>query len=141
VSNGQLTQAQATKILARISKGNFNFLRLGGNKTGGRNGGGAFMTLKPLSTALGMTPKDLISALRGGQTVTTLASTKGTTVAALQSAILSSVQSRLSKAVTNGKLTQDQENQILQNISSGNWVTQIQKIGQHQQPATSQPAQ
>jgi hypothetical protein len=87
-----------------------------------------------------MTPQAVISALRGGQTVADLASANNTTVAALQSAILSSVTTQLSQAVTNGKLTQAQENQILQNINSGNWVTQIQNIGQHQHPA-SQPAQ
>jgi len=141
VSNGQLTQTQATKILSRISKGNFQSFGFGGHGKGGnRKGGGAFMTLKPLATALGMTPQAVISALRGGQTVADLASANNTTVAALQSAILSSVTTQLSQAVTNGKLTQAQENQILQNINSGNWVTQIQNIGQHQHPA-SQPAQ
>ena len=139
VSNGQLTQTQATQILSRISKGNFQFLGFGGNRKGGnRKGGGAFMTLKPLATALGMTPQAVISALRGGQTVAALASAKGTTVGTLQSAILSSVTSQLSQAVTNGKLTQAQESQILQNINSGNWVTQLQNIGQHQQSAPQQ---
>jgi hypothetical protein len=128
-------------MLSRIGKGNFSFLGFGGHGKGGnRKGGGAFMTLKPLATALGMTPQAVISALRGGQTVADLASANNTTVAALQSAILSSVTTQLSQAVTNGKLTQAQENQILQNINSGNWVTQIQNIGQHQHPA-SQPAQ
>jgi 3-hydroxyacyl-CoA dehydrogenase len=136
VSNGQLTQTQATKILSRISKGNFQFLGFGARK-----GGGVFMTLKPLATTLGMTPQAVISALRGGQTVAALASAKGTTVAALQSAILSSVQTQLSQSVTNGKLTQAQESQILQSINSGNWVTQLQNIGQHQHPATSPSAQ
>jgi 3-hydroxyacyl-CoA dehydrogenase len=139
VSNGQLTQTQATQILSRISKGNFQLLGFGGNRKGGNSKGcGAFMTLKPLATTLGMTPQAVISALRGGQTVAALASTKGTTVAALQSAILSSVTSQLSQAVTNGKLTQAQESQILQNINSGNWVTQLQNIGQHQQSAPQQ---
>jgi 3-hydroxyacyl-CoA dehydrogenase len=139
VSNGQLTQTQATQILSRISKGNFQLLGFGGNRKGGNSKGcGAFMTLKPLATTLGMTPQAVISALRGGQTVAALASTKGTTVAALQSAILSSVTSQLSQSVTNGKLTQAQESQILQNINSGNWVTQLQNIGQHQQSAPQQ---
>jgi hypothetical protein len=139
VYNGQLTQTQATQVLSRISKGNFQILGFGGNRQGGnRKGGGSFMTMKPLATALGMTPKDVISALRSGQTVATLASTKGTTVAALQSAILSSVQTQLAQAVTNGKLTLTQENQILQNINSGNWVTQLQNMGQHKQSAPQQ---
>jgi 3-hydroxyacyl-CoA dehydrogenase len=143
VSNGQLTQTQATQILSRISKGNFQILGFGGGnrKGGNRNGGGTFMVMKPLATALNMTPQALMSDLRSGQTISALASTQGTTVAALQSAILSSVQTQLAQAVTNGKLTQTQENQILQNINSGNWVTQLQNIGQHQQSATSQPAQ
>ena len=60
VSNGQLTQTQATPMLSRISKGNFQFLGFCGNRKGGmgnRTGGGSFMTLKPLATALGLTPK------------------------------------------------------------------------------------
>jgi hypothetical protein len=141
VSSGQLTQTQATPMLSRISKGNFQFLGFGGNRKGGnRKGGGSFMTLKPLATALGLTPKVLMSDLRSGQTISALASAKGTTVAALQSAILSSVQTQLAQSVTNGKMTQAQENQILQNINSGNWVTQLQNMGQHQRPAATQPS-
>jgi hypothetical protein len=145
VSSGQLTQTQATPMLSMIGKGNFQFLGgFGGNRKGGmgnRTGGGSFMTMKPLATALGLTPKVLMSDLRSGQTISALASTKGTTVTALQSTILTSVQTQLAQSVTNGKLTQAQENQILQNITSGNWVTQLQNMGQHQPPATAQPAQ
>jgi hypothetical protein len=51
------------------------------------------------------------------------------------------VQTQLAQAVTNGKMTQTRENQILQNINSGNWVTQIQNIGQRQQSSASQQTQ
>jgi hypothetical protein len=144
VSSGQLTQTQATPILSRIGKGNFQFLGFGGNRKGGmgnRKRGGAFMTMKPLATALGLTPKVLMSDLRSGQTISALATAQGTSVQALQSTILTSVQTQLAQAVTNGKMTQTQENQILQNISSGNWITQLQNMGQHQHPATAKPAQ
>jgi hypothetical protein len=136
-------------MLSMIGKGNVQFLGFGGNRKGGmgnRTGGGSFMTMKPLATALGLTPTVLMSDLRSGQTISALAIAQNTTVAALQSAILTSVQTQLAQSITNGKMTQAQENQILQNINSGNWVTQLQNMGQHQRPAatqssTSQPAQ
>ena len=53
-------------------------------------------------------------------------------MAAIHSAILSSVTSQLPQAVSNGKLTQNQATKILQSISSGAWIVQIQSIEQYQ---------
>lgn len=156
VASGKITQQQADKMLARISNGQppFGVMGMGfgnrqsvsGNVYGQRgpwNRGrmGGFMVLKPLAGALGMTPKALMAALRSGQTIAALATTKGTTVAALQSTILNSIQSQLTSAVQSGKMTQTQEttiyNKLQQNISSGNWVTQLQKMSQ---PRPQQPS-
>ncbi len=103
--------------------------------------GGGFMILKPAASALGMTPQALVTALRSGQTISSLAAAKGLTVTSLENTISTSIQSQLQALVTNGKLTQSRETQIYnrleQNITSGNWITQLQnatKGGHRQQP-------
>jgi hypothetical protein len=158
LQSGKITQQQASQMLSRINKGMpFGFMGMGsrnnqsvagavyGKQHGSRMGGSRGLILKPLASALGMNAKDLMSALRSGQTISALATAKGTTVAALQSTILSSIQSQLTSAVQSGKMTQAQEtkiyNKLQQSISSGNWVTQLQKIRQprnHQQSGGQQ---
>ena len=153
VAHGKITQKQANQALSRINKGMpvFGFMGMGsrnhqsfagavngkrGPRMMSRNRGamGGFMILKPLASALGMTPQALMSGLRSGQTISALAAAKGTTVTALQSTILSSVQSQLTSAVNSGRMTQAQETQIYtklqQSISSGAWITQLQKMCQ-----------
>ena len=91
-----------------------------------------FIVMRPLATALGMSQEDVAGALSKGQTVSSLAAIRGSTVAAIHSAILSSVTSQLPQAVSNGKITQNQATKILQSISSGAWIVQIQSIEQYQ---------
>jgi hypothetical protein len=109
---------------------------------------GGFMIMKPLASALGMNPKDVMSALRSGQTISDLASSKNLTVTQIESTVLASVKSQLDKSVQSGKLTQDQENQtynkLEQNINSGDWITQLQKVCQNapnQKPGGQQATQ
>ncbi|MGD0621501.1 MAG: hypothetical protein ABSA82_03410 [Thermacetogeniaceae bacterium] len=152
VQSGKLTQQQADQILSRINSGKLpiGFMGMGfGNQQSvsgavygkrgprvGRNRGamGGFMILKPLASALGITPQVLMSDLRSGQTISALATADGTTVTALGASILSSIQIKLTSAVSSGKLTSAQETQIYtrlqQFMSSPNWDTQLQKIGQ-----------
>jgi ribosomal protein S13 len=157
VASGKITQQQASKILARISSGKFSFMGMGFGKPGSvagsvyghrrpRGAMGGFMIMKPLASALGMTSQNLMSSLRSGQTISDLASAKNLTVAQLESTILTSIQTQLQQAVTNGKMTQAQETQIYsklqQNINSGAWITQLQNRCQkhgHQQSGSSTP--
>ncbi len=160
LASGQITQTQATQMLSRINSGQSFFMGMGpfnrgsvsGSVYGTRGfrmgGGGGFMILKPAASALGMTPQALITALKSGQTISSLAAAKSLTVASLESTISASIQSQLQTQVANGKLTQSQETQIYnkleQNISSGNWITQLQnagKGGHHRQAGGQQTAQ
>jgi hypothetical protein len=97
-------------------------------------GMGGFMVLKPLASALNLTPQTLMSDLRSGQTINTLATAAGTTPAALGTSILSSIQSQFTNAVSSGKMTQAQEtsaySKLEQSINSGAWITQLQKMCQ-----------
>jgi hypothetical protein len=118
--------------------------RIYGRRRGSIVGGG-FAVLKPAASALGMTPQALITALKSGQTISSLAAAKGLTVASLESTISTSIQSQLQALVTNGKLTQSREtqmyNKLEQSITSGNWITQLQNAGKggHRQQSVGQP--
>ena len=129
LQEGQITQQQADQMRSRISQG-FPFfgMKMGGGKNGA---GGSFKaTLKPLADALGMTPQDVVSALHSGKKVSDLAASKGMTLSQVQSKMLAAIKARLDKAVKGGKLTQTQANQaygvLQQDITSGNWVNQLQ---------------
>jgi hypothetical protein len=114
---------------SRISQG-FPFfgMKMGGGKNGA--GGGFKATVKPLADVLGMTPRDVISALRSGKKVSDLAASKGMTVPQVQNKMLAAIKTRLDRAVKSGKITQTQANQaygmLQQNIISGNWINQLQ---------------
>jgi hypothetical protein len=100
---------------------------------------GIFIVMRPLSNALGMPQDEIVSALSKGQTIASLASARGTTVTAIQNAVLNSVQRQLTDTVSKGRLTQNQASQVLQSISSGAWIAQLQDIRQYQ--ATSSQTQ
>ena len=148
LKNGQITQQQADQILFQINKGIPFFGFMGPGLRGG-GPGGDFMILKPLADTLSMDSKDVISAIQGGKTVSDLAASKNLSVTDLQSKILGSIKSQLDQAVSNGSMTADQENQIYskleQSVNSGDWITQLQKIGKAgdhpQPPADQQPTQ
>jgi hypothetical protein len=83
--------------------------------------------VKSLANVLGTTPKAVASALRSGTTVSALATAQNLTVAQVESTMLTNIDSHLSKAVANGKMTQNRETAIStklqQTINSGNWIT------------------
>ena len=123
LQNGYITQQQATNLQSRISNGTL--------LSGMRHRMGRRKLMKSLAKALGTTPKAVASALRSGTTVSALATAQNLTVAQVQSTMLTNIDNQLSKAVQNGKMTQNRENAISarlqQNISSGNWITWLQK--------------
>ena len=146
VQNGQITQQQANNILSQINSGKpFGFMGMGLGRQGSvagsvygkrqHRGGamGSFMLMKPLASALGMSPQTLMLDLRSGQTISGLLP-QGTTITQLEATILASIQSQLNQAVTNGKMTQTQETNIYskmqQNIDSDAWITQLQNMSQ-----------
>ena len=129
LQEGQITQQQADQMRSRISQGlPFFGMKMGGGKNGA--GGGFKVTLKPFADALGMAPQDVISALRSGKKISDLAASKRMTVGEVQDKMLAAVKARLDRAVKSGKLTQTQASQayskLQQNITSGNWINQLQ---------------
>ena len=147
VAAGKITQQQASRILTQINSGKLpiGFMGMGSGRQGsvagsvygkrgpGRGFTGGFMIMKPLASALGLNPKDLMSDLRSGKTISGLLP-QGTSMQQLESTILASIQSQLNQAVSNGKMTSGRESQIYskleQNINSGAWITQLQNMCQ-----------
>lgn len=131
VKNGDLTQAQADKVKSRIDQGQggFGFPGRFGFGPGGPHGkgfrGGAAMegqvVLKAAADKLGMTEQELLSALRSGKSLSDVAKEKNVSLQDVQSAMVAAAKPQLDQAVKDGKLTQQQEDEILQRIQQGNW--------------------
>ncbi len=87
-----------------------------GGRHGGRGGfgpGHAGFELSVIAESLGMTEADLRSALESGQTLADIVAEKGVDLAQVKTAVLDSLKSKLDQAVTDGKLTQEQADQLL----------------------------
>lgn len=159
VSSGKLTSAQATKIEAAISSGKLGaglrVLAPGGQVLiGGRHVRRVARIMigrtVVMSAAgyLGLTPQQLRSDLRGGETLSAVATaTAGKTAQGLESAITSALQQRLQQAVTSGQLTQPRASNLESHLptlvqrlvthSGGMGMVWISRHASQSQPATS----
>jgi len=115
VQQGKLTQAQGDALKSRFQNGDIGVLRGRGHIPGP-----AATVLRDLPQAmleaaaqkLGMTTTELLTQLRGGQTLAQIAQAKGTTEQAVIDAALAAAKTRLNQAVTDGDLTQAQADTI-----------------------------
>jgi hypothetical protein len=74
--------------------------------------------LSAVATYLGLSEDQLQTQLQSGKTLAQIATAQGKTVAGLEQAVKDAAQKDLDQAVADGKLTKDQEQQILSGISS-----------------------
>jgi hypothetical protein len=81
--------------------------------------------LDAAAKALGMTSDELSAQLWGGKTLSQLADEKGVDIAtvqkAVQDAMLAETKAAIQQAVTDGKLTQDKADWLLQGLDKGYW--------------------
>src|SRR5215472_18708257 len=127
VKNGDLTQSQASAIKAKL--GSSGTQACAGPGLGilprlGRPGPGFFpgargVGLNEYAKALGISESQLQQDLRSGKTVKDIAASQGMDEAAFRSKLASVTRADLDQAVAAGKLTQNQENAILQQIQTG----------------------
>jgi hypothetical protein len=123
VKDGRLTQQQADRIKQRIRDGG---VPLGGPLGGpggpgfghGPMGGpGPFgVGLDAAATYLGLTRAALGRQLRSGKTLAQVASAQGKSVSGLESALVDATRSALDRAVSSGRLTSAQRDDILRGI-------------------------
>ncbi|MBI3977208.1 MAG: hypothetical protein HY331_03390 [Chloroflexi bacterium] len=131
VQDGELTQEQATKLKERIQKaepgalgfGHFG-LRGGPHARGPHRGPAAIAALgrdvhNAIAQKLGMTADQLHQELRSGKTLDQIAQEKGVTKQDLGQAAADAAKPKLDEAVKNGRITQQQADQILQQLRSG----------------------
>jgi uncharacterized protein YidB (DUF937 family) len=129
VKNGDLTQSQANAIKARVGANASGSKACVGGLKGipgvGRPGGvGRFPrpgvnTTDEIAKALGISTAQLQQDLQSGKTVQELASAQGMDEAAFRSKLASVTKTDLDQQVKAGKLTQNQENAVLQRLQSG----------------------
>jgi hypothetical protein len=133
VANGDLTKAQADAAKQRIDSatdaqggpGLFGgFGRRGGpggpeRGMPGMNLGSPDKAIAAVADKLGLSVADLTTQLKSGKTVTELATAKGVSEQTLRDAAIAAVKPDLDAAVTAGKLTQAQEDQIVQRMEQG----------------------
>jgi hypothetical protein len=116
VKAGKLTQAQADRMKQRLESGApvplFPGPRLYGHGFGPRK------TLGAAAGYLGLSRAQLLGDLRKGQTLAQIAQARGKSVSGLQQAMAAAMKKRLDKAVAAGRITQAQENELLNRLSA-----------------------
>ena len=121
VKAGRLTEAQANKIEQMITQsGRLPFIFAPGpgahRMLGVRvKGGGVFHAA---ATYLGLTNPQLLSDLRSGKSLAQIAKARGKSVSGLEQAIVTAEKTRLNRAVSKGRITKAQEQQLLNALSA-----------------------
>jgi predicted DNA-binding protein (UPF0251 family) len=145
VQGGQLTQQQADQLDQRIDQWNGNALPFGffgrqrfapfgsfGPRGFGRGGfefkgwfgPGAY---DAAAKALGMTTQDLMTELQSGKSLADVATEKGVDQATLKTAIVDAIKANIDSAVTNGRLTQQQADQLKSQVDQLNLDSLLQQ--------------
>lgn len=113
VAAGELTQEQADRMKQRLADGGLPLFG-GGHGLHGPMFGGA--GLEAAASYLGLTEAELREALAGAQTLAEIADEQGKTVDGLKQAMIDAATADLEQAVTDGKLTEEQQQRILENL-------------------------
>lgn len=102
VTDGTITQAQADKVATTLDEALPKRGGPGGHggPRGGRHG------LQAAATTLGVSPAELRTALRSGQSLADVAQSKGVAKDRLIAAMVEQAKARLAEKVTAGRLTQ-----------------------------------
>lgn len=122
VTAGTLSKAEATAIEARLATSNAPLFALGGGHGGpghgGHGRGGGPISFDAAATYIGISASDLRTQLAAGKSLGAIATANGKTVDGLKAALTTAAKSDLDTAITAGKLTQAQEDQILATLPS-----------------------
>jgi polyhydroxyalkanoate synthesis regulator phasin len=116
VSSGKLTQAQADAISATLQQ-RFTDLVNGTFPKGGHGFGFRIAGLDAAATYLGLTEDQLRTQLESGKTLAQIANaTNGKSADGLIAALVADAKKHLDEAVAAGKITKDQETEILSDL-------------------------
>jgi len=125
LGDGRLTQEQADRLNERVDEWQgqatpFGFFGPHGFRPKGLRGRGGFefkawpgqSGLEAAAKTLGMTTQDLAAGLRSGKSLADLAAEKKVDQATLNAAIVSAAKADIDAALANGRLTQQQADQL-----------------------------
>jgi len=116
---GRITQDEANAMKAAINAGELP-IGIPGAGPGFRHGPGLRGPefLDAAATYLGLTDDQLRTQLESGKSLADVAKAQNKSVDGLKQAIISAVQSKLDQAVKDGRLTTDEESQILAKLKA-----------------------
>jgi hypothetical protein len=109
-ADGDLTTEQADRLRERIEEGGFPLLPP--PHVGGCRGGGL---VRQTAEFLGIEVETVVEALRDEQSLAQVAEANGQTAEALSAHLVGELEARLTKAVENERLTQEQADEMLAN--------------------------
>lgn len=126
VKDGKITAAQAAQMKQRAASGNLcgglgveGIGRQGGHGMGGAKAGLGAAYLADSAKALGMSETDLMTALKGGQTMQQIAqSRKGWNEQQFRDALTAQVKADLDAKVQAKTITQAQEDEVLNKLKT-----------------------
>ena len=122
VKNGHLTAAQADAIKAKLAGQSPCTLPAQlAPKREARGAFGAYLQAyeNAAATALGITPAELQSDLKGGQSLSQIAAAHNVSEADFRTKLIANLQPMLDTAVKNGKLTSTQEQALINRLKTG----------------------
>lgn len=117
VAAGRITKAQGDAMKQRIQSGDFPVL--GGFHGGGfGRHGGIFLGFDRAASYIGVTKAQLRTELESGKTLAQVAQAHGKTADGLVAALVAAAKSRLDAAVSAGRITKAQEDQMISDLRS-----------------------
>jgi hypothetical protein len=112
VAEGHLTQEQADRMRERPEEGFGTGMR--GPRGFGKGWAGPESSPVAIAAeALGMTADELLAELQGGKSIADVANERGVDPQTIADSILASMKDNLAQAVADGKITQEQADQML----------------------------
>ena len=124
VTNGKLTQAQADRLTSRLDQildqaVNHTFPLAQNPRLQRLRAAGLSILIKATADATKLLPRDLLQEIRSGKTLAQIATEHNADPTQIVSSAVKQTTDRINKAVTAGKLKQDQATTLLGNLSDG----------------------
>ena len=116
VKAGKLTEAQGKELKARIQADTYPLFGGRGGGPGGHHRIGFGHHLGAAATYLGLSEAELRASLEAGKTLAAVAKERGKTVDGLVSALVADATKELDAAVTAGRLTKAQRDEIVSGL-------------------------
>jgi hypothetical protein len=118
VAAGKITKAEGDALKERIASQEYPLLGGPGLGHRGGQGGHGFHHLAAAASFLGLSEAELRTQLSGDETLADVAKARGKTVAGLVAVLVADEKKELQEAVSSGRLTQAQADEMLTNAEA-----------------------